>query len=1184
MIDVVRGWLGFIIPPDFPVDTYTRSLVLVILCFLMGAAKFISLLQVLSYQGPSFLQVGIVVFWMQLICVPFLIKRAKSLYILSHYTLAVLLAGVILSSSAGDGYIIVNCTVFPIMPLFATFLFGTFWDSFAWCLLLLCTNIVFYLFKANWEPGGFPSTVQLGNFIFFANMMSMSISAILGGVFNFSSSLKQKELERERDKAQELSKIKSEFTANVSHEIRTPLVAVIGLSELLAKDTLLTSDQRYLINTIYSASLHLDNLVNNVLNFSKTEANMTKLDRTTFDVSELVEETLLYFSAIAESCGIRLLSFIDPISTDGLCTVVGDPHRVQQILQNLVANAVKFCSESLQGEVLITLDTIPSKTKEFQGRWYRFSVADNGIGMSKAGLQKLFQPFSQCDTSTTRRYGGTGLGLVICKQLVTLLGGEIEVDSEEGKGTTITFTIPLDTTESANTEEHPHQRKRETAAASEAAAHAAASSADAAEEAELEASLAAKAATDLECVTHEEKRAAVATATAAKETARAAKATAEAAHTTAEAAHATAEVFEMASQAGGATVTSPIDTKRSPIPSRFAQKQPDRSHSPLRQAMHLTKPTDDESAPVSNVDALMQTLELTQASRISTEETTPTTPEILPENEISPDVIGRQEIDGIAETEPPLMPAIPEETEDELSAIAKGLVSDLSGWKLSEKNSEYSEDSVDLEDSPPESPFSKQMRTTLDDIQQILRQSEHDRLMEQKNMRQAEKSNPNTPSLVRAGSAPSPELLTFHREAQIESTRHTRSKSMTGLVNNPFSPSFRWDSASPPVFGARAHPDRKVSGGIAGERTPMFSPDFQKILAKSQDFWTSSASYSGGEMRRGTTGYLEPIGDSRRAWARIREGMRDSASSPEGDAVCVLAGSQGAREVIKSSLLFRGLTNTEVMDGDAYAKLLKLPSPPHFRVVIAEADLFAHTSAGGMHGFSRSSTEGLAEVLNPAIFDPRVSTRYILLISCKYHRFGKYIEFSVPPVEGGTGEDTVKVVFCANNPVRRSSLAQSLLACVAKEQGEGRVGMEGVRPRQDSPSQPSRSNLRILLCEDNLVNIEVLTRQLKKLGYTNCDIRNNGAEGVQAFKEKEYDIVLMDCQMPVLDGYEATKEIRRIEQERKAKKRVPIVALTASAMPEEREKGMKSGMDNYLSKPVQLAVLQNILESIQATS
>lgn len=1185
----LREWAAYFISPEANIDTHTRAIVLIFLCLLVSVAKFASLVQVIASVGPSYLSVGVFCFWMQMMFIPFLIKRSQNLYLLTHYTLALLYVGVLFSMYSVDGYMLVNCTVFPILPIFATFLFRSFKDSFAWCILLLITNVSLYFIKADWHPGSFPSMPQYTNFLFFANIVGMSITAMIGGVFNFSSDLKQKELEQERDKAQELSKIKSEFTANVSHEIRTPLVAVIGLSELLAKDAMLSSDQRYLINTIYSASLHLDNLVNNVLNFSKTEANMTQLDRTPFDVSELVEETLLYFSAMAESCSIRLLSFIDPISTDGLCAVIGDPHRIQQILQNLVANAIKFCAESAQGEVLITLDTVPSKKKDFEGRWYRFSVADNGIGMSKAGLQRLFQPFSQCDSSTTRRYGGTGLGLVICKQLCTLLGGEIEVDSEEGKGTTITFTIPLqlaEDPESENSQLYPRtQRKKETAAAAEAAAHAAADAADAAEEAALEASHAAtKAAEETESdLTPQGRRAASATASAAKQTAHAAKATADAAHTTADAALAAAEAFAPAdSPVAEHTPQSPPAAKRAQqglhVQTNFSPRTPYQpNHSPLRQPMQLTKPSPEQA---HSFDALMRSLEFNPAAGISE----PITPRKGNDAEEEED----EDVD-IVEKEPLIQKELEADIENKaraLSSLAKDLVASTSNWTVGRRQSE------DAVASAPESPFSRQMRTTLDDIQQILRQTEYHRTQEMR-MRKSERRDDmrhgSLPPLMRVESAPSPDAQREVVSPRSELTRHGRSKSVTS-VSGLYSPQVD-PNLSPPNFGTRMRMDRRVSGGSvsSSDRTPMFSPDFQKILAKSQEFWTSTGSLSG-ELRRGTTGYLEPIGDSRVAWARIREGMRASAASPQGDAVCVLAGSHAAREVIKASLLFRGITNTEVMDGDEYAKLLKSAHPPHFRVVIAEAELFAHMSPGAasMRNAASSEGDGLAEILNPAVFDPRISTRYVLLISCKYHRFGKFIEFSVPPVEGGTGEDTVKVVFCANNPVRRSSLAQSLLACVVTPAAseDTRKAAEGAR-QQDasaSPPQPSRSNLRILLCEDNLVNIEVLTRQLKRLGYTNCDIKHNGADGIKAFKEKEYDIVLMDCQMPVLDGYEATKEIRKLEQKRGAKKRVPIVALTASAMPEEREKGMKSGMDNYLSKPIQLAVLQNILESVQANS
>ena len=408
-----------------------------------------------------------------------------------------------------------------------------------------------------------------------------------------------------------------------------------------------------------------------------------------------------------------------------------------------------------------------------------------------------------------------------------------------------------------------------------------------------------------------------------------------------------------------------------------------------------------------------------------------------------------------------------------LERLAKDFIANAASWDFPRRSSTASDASA------PESPFSKQMRNTLDDIQEILRQAENEKSREQQSsgMRRSR-----LPSLTEY---PSPDPIHLQREApspHITAVRQGRSKSFTAATA-PFSPRMfistmtqpQDPNISPPIPNSRVRGARRVSSGMAGERSPMFSPDFETILAKSQDFWASPNS-SSGELRRGTTGYLDPIGDSRIAWARIRDGMRASALSSQGDSICVLAGSHGAREVIKSSLLFRGLTNTEVMDGDAYTKLLKQSKPPHFKVVIAEADLFARMSTDGMR--DSNDSEGLAEVLNPAIFDPRICTRYILLISCKYHRFGRYIKFAVPPIKGGQ-EDTVKVVFCANNPVRRSSLAQSLLACVVDSPADSRsrkAERDGTHTQQDNPSTPpqaSRGNLRILLCEDNLVNIEV---------------------------------------------------------------------------------------------------------------
>ncbi len=235
-------------------------------------------------------------------------------------------------------------------------------------------------------------------------------------------------------KAREANKTKSEFLANISHEIRTPMNGVIGMIELLS-DTPLTEEQQHFVKTAKKSAGTLLKLINDILDLSKIEAKKLSLDKIDFDLEYLMES---FASSIAFKAQQKDLEFIYGFSNEVITNLRGDPGRLRQVLTNLVNNAIKFTKS---GEVVVWVELLNTSKDNVT---IQFSVKDTGIGIPEEKLEELFDHFTQVDASTTRKYEGTGLGLAISKEIIEMMGGEISVESEEGKGSTFTFHVVLE--------------------------------------------------------------------------------------------------------------------------------------------------------------------------------------------------------------------------------------------------------------------------------------------------------------------------------------------------------------------------------------------------------------------------------------------------------------------------------------------------------------------------------------------------------------------------------------------------------------------------------------------------------------------------------------------------------------------------------------------------------------------
>ncbi|MCA8973334.1 MAG: response regulator [Planctomycetes bacterium] len=240
-------------------------------------------------------------------------------------------------------------------------------------------------------------------------------------------------LEQVRDTAVTNAGVQAQFLANMSHEIRTPMNGILGMAELLVR-TRLDAEQEQMATTIQASADSLLNVLNDILDYSKIEAGRLELEAADFDLWQMIDDCAGLLHSSANQKGVELMTFLDPRISRSFR---GDQSRIRQVVLNFLTNAIKF---TMEGEVVLSVDLVE---EDDSSQLLSLSVKDTGVGISRDGIRRLFKPFAQADASTTRRFGGTGLGLTISRRLALMMGGKITVESVIDQGSTFTFHVRL---------------------------------------------------------------------------------------------------------------------------------------------------------------------------------------------------------------------------------------------------------------------------------------------------------------------------------------------------------------------------------------------------------------------------------------------------------------------------------------------------------------------------------------------------------------------------------------------------------------------------------------------------------------------------------------------------------------------------------------------------------------------
>ncbi len=455
----MRGVLDRVVPPaltDQGIDAARRARLTVAFSFVLSAVAFLGVAVTIALEGWGALDREAAVFTggLVLLSIPYVLRRTESLVLSANLMIMVVFAATILITLSSGALGRPSLSILALGPMIAVMLIGVRWGIF-WALLGLGHTTLLYrlttagfLFpnppppaveaETNALVGGLIFLLALGLAITYEALKNHAIGSLEDAneqlrAFYAASEQSARELERARDAAEAAGRARAAFLASMSHEIRTPLNAVIGMTSLLV-DSPLSATQRDSIETIRTSGESLLAVINDILDLSKIESGKLAIDEQPFDPVDQIHKCVGILRMTATHKGLDIRTEI----ADGFPRVVlGDAMRLRQILLNLLSNAVKFTEN---GEIIISAD---HRALSDDGSEIHIAVRDTGIGISESEKMRLFQAFSQVDVSTSRKYGGTGLGLVISRRLAELMKGSMWVESDVGRGSQFHFTLQV---------------------------------------------------------------------------------------------------------------------------------------------------------------------------------------------------------------------------------------------------------------------------------------------------------------------------------------------------------------------------------------------------------------------------------------------------------------------------------------------------------------------------------------------------------------------------------------------------------------------------------------------------------------------------------------------------------------------------------------------------------------------